>query len=227
MRRSARPQEDVEKGNCSCRRLQVGRIASGSWVGGWFLSLRSALTQPPGCKRRRRMPRANSCSSTPGIKPLIRGLVDRGVAAAGRRSRRELDQRRLESTRTRRPRGLIAGPSDRSEAIADAQVVRRSAFESSRASQRRRGYCADRVGHRDKPIQRHARRPRATSGRRSTRRSTTISSPSLPAAYESVPNVAEFVVSRCALFYPEPFILGTSVASNDTNLLAAGYTEAA
>jgi hypothetical protein len=49
----------------------------------------------------------------------------------------------------------------------------------------------------------------------------------LAARYESVPNVVEFVVSRCALFYPEPFIIGTSEAENDTNLLAAGYTEAA
>jgi sugar lactone lactonase YvrE len=49
----------------------------------------------------------------------------------------------------------------------------------------------------------------------------------LAAKYDSVPNVDEFVVSRCALFYPEPFILGTSIASNDTALLAAGYTESA
>src|SRR5579864_6115163 len=49
----------------------------------------------------------------------------------------------------------------------------------------------------------------------------------LATRYDSVPNVDEFVVSRCALFYPEPFILGTSVASNDSALVAAGYTPAA
>ena len=49
----------------------------------------------------------------------------------------------------------------------------------------------------------------------------------LAARYASVPNVVEFVVSRCALFYPEPFIIGTSEAQNDRNLLAAGYTGAA
>ena len=37
----------------------------------------------------------------------------------------------------------------------------------------------------------------------------------LAAKYGSVPNIAEFVVSRCALFYPEPFILGTSIATNN------------
>jgi hypothetical protein len=49
----------------------------------------------------------------------------------------------------------------------------------------------------------------------------------LAASYDSVPNLDEVVVSRCSLFYPEPFLLGTSIRSNVTNLLAAGYTEAA
>jgi len=49
----------------------------------------------------------------------------------------------------------------------------------------------------------------------------------LATRYKNVPNIAEFVVSRCALFYPEPFILGTSIATNDQNLVDAGYTEAA
>jgi hypothetical protein len=44
--------------------------------------------------------------------------------------------------------------------------------------------------------------------------------------YENVTNIVEFVVSRCALFYPEPFLLGTSNTQNDTNLVQAGYTEA-
>ena len=44
--------------------------------------------------------------------------------------------------------------------------------------------------------------------------------------YDQDPDVAEFVVSRCALFYPEPDIIGTSVPSNDTALLAAGYSTA-
>jgi hypothetical protein len=46
----------------------------------------------------------------------------------------------------------------------------------------------------------------------------------LAAKYDGDPDIAEFVVSRCALFYPEPFLLGTSVPSNRTALLAAGYS---
>lgn len=49
----------------------------------------------------------------------------------------------------------------------------------------------------------------------------------LAAAYDSVPNLDEIVVSRCSLFYPEPFLRDTSIKSNVTNLLAAGYTLAA
>jgi hypothetical protein len=49
----------------------------------------------------------------------------------------------------------------------------------------------------------------------------------LATLYDSVPNLAEVVVSRCSMFYPEPFLRGTSIQSNVSNLLAAGYTEAA
>jgi hypothetical protein len=49
----------------------------------------------------------------------------------------------------------------------------------------------------------------------------------LAAAYDSVPNLDEVVVSRCSMFYPEPFLRGISIPSNRTNLLAAGYTVAA
>jgi hypothetical protein len=49
----------------------------------------------------------------------------------------------------------------------------------------------------------------------------------LAAAYDSTPNLDEVVVSRCTMFYTEPLIRYASDASNVTNLLTAGYSEAA
>jgi hypothetical protein len=49
----------------------------------------------------------------------------------------------------------------------------------------------------------------------------------LAAKYDSLPNLDEVVVSRCSMFYPEPFLRGTSIASNVKNLRLAGYTLAA
>jgi hypothetical protein len=49
----------------------------------------------------------------------------------------------------------------------------------------------------------------------------------LALAYDSTPNLYEVVVSRCSMFYPEPFLRGTSEPTNVTNLLNAGYTVAA
>ena len=49
----------------------------------------------------------------------------------------------------------------------------------------------------------------------------------LAAAYDSVPNLNEVVASRCSMFYPEPFLRGVGIHSNVTNLLAAGYSVAA
>jgi hypothetical protein len=45
--------------------------------------------------------------------------------------------------------------------------------------------------------------------------------------YDSKPNLDEVVVSRCSMFYPEPFLRGTSIPSNAANLAAAGYSVAA
>jgi hypothetical protein len=49
----------------------------------------------------------------------------------------------------------------------------------------------------------------------------------LAARYDADPVLAEVVVSRCTVFYAEPFIRHTSVGSNRAALLAAGYTRAA
>jgi hypothetical protein len=48
----------------------------------------------------------------------------------------------------------------------------------------------------------------------------------LALAYDSAPNLDEVVVSRCSMFYPEPFLRGTSIQSNIDNLVNAGYTVA-
>jgi hypothetical protein len=49
----------------------------------------------------------------------------------------------------------------------------------------------------------------------------------LAALYDSVPEISEIVASRCTTFTAEPFIRDTSVQTNVTNLLAAGFTTAA
>ncbi len=48
----------------------------------------------------------------------------------------------------------------------------------------------------------------------------------LALAYDSEPNLDEVVVSRCSMFYPEPFLRGTWIQSNIDNLVDAGYTVA-
>jgi hypothetical protein len=46
----------------------------------------------------------------------------------------------------------------------------------------------------------------------------------LAARYDGDPTVAEVIISRCTVFYPEPFLRQTSVLANRSALLAAGYT---
>src|ERR1700722_1149521 len=65
-------------------RLQVGRVGRRAWVGVLVLVAAVGFAQM-GVRAETPHASANACTSTPGIKPLIRGLVDRGVAppAAG------------------------------------------------------------------------------------------------------------------------------------------------
>ena len=88
------------------------------------------------------------------------------------------------------------------------------------------GAGVDRKHRRDQPLRRHPRDRRARWSDEYGELYDSLES-ALAAKYDGDPDIAEFVVSRCALFYPEPFLLGTSVPSNRTALLAAGYSTTA
>ena len=202
---------------------QVGRIVRGSWIVALAVAA-TGLAQPSGVQAERAHASASACASTPGIKPLIRGLVDRGVAppAAGLdASSINVGWNQLEPTGP----GLVAGnPIDQAIAAAGCTPVRIRVLAGIATP----AWVTALTGsvnvtnpYSDTP---------GVAGDFWTSEYQTLYDnleSELAAAYEGVPTVDEFVVSRCALFYPEPFILGTSIATNDTNLLAAGYTEGA
>lgn len=167
---------------------------------------------------------ATGCAPTSDIKPLIRGLVDRGVAPPAADLQASSINIGWDQLEPNGP-GLVAG-SAIDQAIASAGCaplrIRVLAGVSTPAWViAMTGGVSVTNPYSDTP---------GTAGQFWTSEYGVLYDNlelELAARYESVPNVVEFVVSRCALFYPEPFILGTSIASNNTNLLAAGYTESA
>jgi hypothetical protein len=170
---------------------------------------------------------SSSCSSTPGVKPLVRGLVDRNIAPPAANlnaSSINVGWNVLQTSKG----GAIApnNPIDQALAVAGCTPLRIRvlagiatpmwAITDSGAVEVTNPYG---TGNTPQP-----------SGRFWTdayKNDYDTFESLLAAKYESVPNIVEFVVSRCALFYPEPFLLGTSNTQNDTNLVNAGYTEAA
>jgi hypothetical protein len=213
-------------------RIPAGRLATGSWIGVVALVIAGALSQAAGLQAQTRAS-AGACASTPGIKPLIRGLVDRGPVNSGvvppaaglQASSINVDWSTLEPTR-----GVLV-PTDADPIWAATQAagctpIRIRVLAGIATPD---WVVADSGGV-------LVTNPYGDSNTPQT--AGDFWTPAYEAdydqfeqlladRYEAVPDVAEFVVSRCALFYPEPFILGTSVATNDTALLAAGYTEAA
>jgi len=169
---------------------------------------------------------AGTCSSTPGLKPLIRGLVDRNVAppAAGlQASSINVGWNQLEPDGP----GLIPdNPIDQAIAASGCTPLRIRVL----AGMDTPAWVLDETGGGISVVNPYGDTQQGTAGQFWTAEYGVLYDnleSELAAEYGSVPNVAEFVVSRCALFYPEPFLLGTSMAENDTDLLAAGYTEAA
>ena len=186
-----------------------------------------ALTQAPGSVRAEALRPLNSCPATSGIKPLIRGLVDRGVAppAAGLQAT-SVDVRwdQLEPTSGT----LVPIEDDPIWAAATAPgctAVRIRVLAGTATPD----WVLEDSGGGISVVNPYS----GTTGTAGAFWTPGYAADYdqfeqlLAARYEFIPNVAEFVVSRCALFYPEPFLIGTSEAQNDINLLAAGYTEAA
>jgi hypothetical protein len=233
MRRSARPLEDAREGKLSVPKLQVGRIAGGSWIAALMLIAAVALTQAAGVQAEGPRASGNACASTPGVKPLIRGLVDRGPVDGGtvppaaglQASSINVDWSTLEPTRG----ALVPTDDDPIWAATQAagctpiriRVLAGIATPDWVVADSGAVSVINPYGDSNTP---------ETAGQFWTpayEADYDQFEQLLADRYELVPNVVEFVVSRCALFYPEPFLLGTSNSQNDVNLLAAGYTVAA
>lgn len=208
-------------------RLQVGRIARRSWVGGLVLVAAVGLAQPTGVQAETPHAAANSCSSTPGIKPLIRGLVDRGVAppAAGLdASSINVDWSTMEPSQ-----GVLIDPTiDPILEAADAPGCTPIRIRIISGFNATPPWILNTLG--SVTVINPYSQTQGTAGlfwTTNVEQDYETFEQMLAARYEFIPNVVEFVVSECALFYPEPFVLGTSEPTNDTNLLKAGYSETA
>jgi hypothetical protein len=200
-----------------------GGLVGGSRIGILFLAAAFGVAQP--ATGEHALAASSACASTPGIKPLIRGLVDRNVAPPAANldaSSINVAWNVLEPTKS----GGIATNNPIDQALATGctplriRVLAGIATPSWVLSDSGGGF----------PITNPYSNSPGTAGRFWTPAYKTDYDhleTQLAARYENAPNIVEFVVSRCALFYPEPFILGTANAQNDINLVNAGYTEAA
>ncbi len=204
--------------------LSKGRAVGHARLALLMLIAAAALSQGFGSVRAAELQSVSTCPTGSGTKPLIRGLVDRGVAppAAGlQASSIEVGWNQLEPSGP----GLVAdNPIDQAIAAAGCTPLRIRVLAGIATPQ----WVLAATGS-VAVVNPYSNTP-GTAGEFWTAEYGVLYDnleSELAAQYEQVPNVQEFVVSRCALFYPEPFLIGTSEAENDTNLLAAGYTEAA
>jgi hypothetical protein len=206
----------------------VGRIARGSWVGALVAVAAIGLAQPAGARAETARAAVNACGSIQGVKPLIRGLVDRGVvppATGLNASSINVDWSTMEPTKGQ----LVPTVDDPIWAAAQAPGCTPIRIRVLAGIATPLWVVGDSGG---------VSVTNPYSGSNTPQTAGQFWTPGyemdydqfeqlLAARYEAVPNIVEFVVSRCALFYPEPFLLGTSISQNDLNLIAAGYTEAA
>lgn len=167
----------------------------------------------------------SSCTSAPGVKPLIRGLVDRNLAPPAVNldaSSINVGWNQLEPTGP----GLIPdNPIDQALAVAGCTPLRIRVLAGIATPtwvfglKNEGGYISltnpDGGAQGDAGLFWNSVYAGAYDNLESE----------LAQRYGSVSNIVEFVVSRCALFYPEPFLLATSSSSDAAALIAAGYTE--
>lgn len=206
-------------------RLQVGRVARRSWVGGLVLVAAVGFAQPAGVQAETPHASASSCSSTPGIKPLIRGLVDRGVAPPATGLEASSINVGWDQLEPDGPAIVADNPIDQAIAAAGCTPLRIRVLAGTATP----GWVVNDSGGVSVVNPYGGSNKPQTAGRFWTSKYESdydAFEHLLAAEYEGVADVVEFVVSRCALFYPEPFLIGTSNSTDDTNLLAAGYTVA-
>jgi hypothetical protein len=199
-------------------------LADGSRVGILVLAAAFGLALPAAGVHAARAA-SSSCSSTPGVKPLIRGLVDRNVAPPAANlgaSSINVAWSALEPS----PGAIAANnPIDQALATAGCTPLRIRVLA---------GIATPLWATNDSGVVEVINpygngttlQPAGRFWTDAYKTDYDNFESLLAAKYESVPNIVEFVVSRCALFYPEPFLLGTSNTQNDTNLVQAGYSEA-
>ena len=204
-------------------RFRKWRIGRWSRLAGVAVAACFVLGQVTSASGEVRHSEAGSCASVSGIKPLIRGLVDRGVAPPAANLQASSINVPWNALEPAGP-GLVAGnPIDQAIAAAGCTPLRIRVLAGIATP----AWVLSLTGSVN-VTNPYSDTPEVAGDFWTSEYASLYGNleSELAAAYQSVPNVVEFVVSRCALFYPEPFIIGTSVVANDTNLLAAGYTEA-
>jgi hypothetical protein len=205
-------------------RFSEGGSARASRFGLLALAVAFGLAQGATGARASTWTAPSSCTSSGGVKPLIRGLVDRNIAPPAANldaSSINVDWDVLEPD----GEGLIhPNPIDTAIANGGCTPIRLRVLAGIATPQ----WVLDQTGSVD--VTNPYSNTSGVAGDFWTSEYSTLYDnleTELANVYGSAPNIVEFVVSRCALFYPEPFILGTSIPSNDTNLVNAGYSEAA
>ena len=196
-------------------RLSIGMLGVVMALG---LTLAGGAVTPAGAAR------PSNCATSSGVKPLIRGLVDRGASppaadldaasvnvpwsaleptSAGLATDNPIDQAIAASPCTPLRIRVLAGVNTPAWVLAlTGSIAVTNPYDGTPGIAG--PFWSDEYGELYDSLE-----------------------SALAAKYDGDPDIAEFVVSRCALFYPEPFLLGTSVPSNRTALLAAGYSTTA
>jgi hypothetical protein len=209
---------------------QQWRWVSGSRIGLLILAAGFAAAQPAtgvrAAARTASQAASSSCSASPGVRPLIRGLVDRNLAPPAPN---------LDASSINVPWNALepTGPTLAANNLID-QAIAASGCAPLRirvlAGIATPGWVLPDSGSVSVINPYGNNNTPATAGMFWTPGYQTDYDNFerlLAETYGAVSSIVEFVVSRCALFYPEPFLLGTSLSTNDTNLVNAGYTEAA
>ncbi len=164
---------------------------------------------------------ATSCSASSGIKPLIRGLVDRNASPHAAGLQATAITVHWDALEPAGP-GLVSTSIDNAIAAAGCAPIRLRVLAGIHAPAWVKSHSGGAVS-----VTNPFDGTTGTIGRFWTpefQQDYDNLQSELAAKYEATPNVYEVVVSRCTMFYSEPLIRYVSNTTNIANLRAAGYT---
>ncbi len=165
-----------------------------------------------------------SCSGSGGIKPLIRGLVDRKASPPGQNLQATAIVVNWDALEPTGP-GLASASIDSAIALAACAPIRLRVLAGIHAPAWVKSHSGGAVN-----VTNPFDGTTGTIGRFWTaefQQDYDNLQAELAARYDATPNLDEVVVSRCTMFYAEPLIRYAFNTTNITNLRAAGYTLAA